>query len=148
MNITVHHTDNEKRGADARAHAKFLKTTGHYVHKGKTTWVSWHFTVDDKRAVRHLPLAEVGYHSPNGNAKSLGVEVCMNEGIDQEAAFLRAARLVAALLYDHKLDLTAVVPHHHWTRKNCPSLLLTNGKPGAKWESFKRLVGQQLASID
>lgn len=109
-NITVHNTDNEAAGADVRAHAKFLKNTGHYVHNGKTILVLWHFTVDDKRVVRHLPLGEMGYHAPNGNAKSLGVEVYMNSGIDQDAAFLRAARLIATLLYDFKLDTESIVP--------------------------------------
>ena len=147
-NITVHNTDNETLGADARAHAKLLKNTGHYVYKGKIIWVSWHFTVDDKRVIRHLPLGEMGYHAPNGNAKSLGVEICMNSGIDQDAAFLRAARLIATLLYDLKLDTEAIVPHHRWTRKNCPRLLLTNGKPGAKWEAFKALVKKELGKIE
>lgn len=146
--ITVHNTDNSDLGADAHAHAKFLNTTGYYTHNGKTIWVSWHYSVDDKRIVNHLPLNELGYHAVSGNSKSLALEICMNKGIDQTAANLRAARLIAALLYDRKPKASQIVPHYHWTGKDCPSLLLNNGKPGAKWQDFLNLVQQEFSRID
>ena len=67
--LTIHNTDNTSKGADATAHASFVKNTGHYVLKsGKKNWVSWHFTVDDRRIVQHLPLDELGYHAGAGNS--------------------------------------------------------------------------------
>lgn len=71
----------------------------------------------------------------------------MNQGIDQNAAFLRAARLVAALLHDLKLKDDAIVTHQSWTSKACPQLLLDKGKAGAKWKKFLELVSQQRAQI-
>jgi N-acetylmuramoyl-L-alanine amidase len=149
--LTVHNTDNDNKGADAHAHAKFVKNTGYYVlPSGKRHYVSWHYSVDDIRIVNHLPVKERAIHagSTAGNSKSIGIEICMNKGIDQAAANLRAARLVAALLYDLKIQSTEVVPHYHWSKKNCPRLLLNNGKPGTKWDDFIQLIQQELARID
>ena len=136
--ITIHNTDNTSFGADAEKHSKFLNETGYYIHNGKKISVSWHYTVDDDSCVRHLPLNEVGWHAgKDGNANSIGIEICMNAGIDQSAAFDRAIKLIACLCFDMGLDpSTDVVPHMTWTGKKCPSLLLDKGKVGAKWQSF------------
>jgi N-acetylmuramoyl-L-alanine amidase len=148
--ITIHNTDNTDKGANATAHSKFVKNTGHYVTKtGEKIYVSWHYTVDDSQIIKHLPINEMGFHARNnGNLRSIGIEICMNKGIDQDAAFLRAARLVAALLYDLKKPKDAVVPHQFWTGKNCPRLLLDKEKPGQKWKDFINLIKAEHASID
>ena len=142
--ITVHNTGNPGKTADAEAHARFLKNTGYYVHNGSKRWVSWHYTVDHDSCVRHLPLNEVGWHAGSslGNSSSIGIEICMNDALNQDMAFDRAQRLVACLCYDLGLDpRMAVKPHMHWSGKLCPTLLLTNGKLGAKWTNF--IVGIQ-----
>lgn len=147
--ITVHNTDNTDPGAHARAHAKFLKNVGFYTYNGVKKWVSWHFTVDDENAIRHLPLGERGIHAQNGgNAKSFGIEICMNPETDRAVADLRAARLVALLMYDHDLDLDSVVPHRKWYNKNCPRLLMdSQANPGQKWNKFKDLVKTEFEKI-
>ena len=129
--ITIHNTDNKNRGADARAHAKYVKGADAQSRK-----VSWHYTVDDHRSIKHLPINEKGWHagSRKGNNLSIGIETCMNKGIDQEAANRRAATLAAILMYDLDIPLENVVTHKHWTGKNCPRLLLPN------WDSFKRQI--------
>jgi len=58
------------------------------------------------------------------NGKSIAIEICMHKGIDQSAANLRAARLVAALMNDLGIAPDKIVPHKHWTIKACPVLLL------------------------
>jgi len=149
--ITVHNTDNPNKGADAEAHARFLNKTGYYVHNGKRNWVSWHYTVDEDSCVRHLPLNEVGFHagSREGNASSIGIEICMNQGIDQPQAFERAIKLIACLCFDMGLDpATAVKPHMHWSGKKCPSLLLDKGQIGAKWKDFvDRIVALEASLV-
>lgn len=127
--ITIHNTSNKSTGADAMAHARFVTQTGFYSHKGKKRHVSWHYTVDDQRVVKHLPVNEVGFHAGPGNAKSIGIEICMHQGIDQDAADNRAARLVAALMHDLGIPKPNVVTHEAWTKKQCPTLL--RGKFGA-----------------
>ena len=52
--ITVHDTANTQTGADARAHANYLKSAPNLE-------ASWHFTVDDKIIYNHLPLNENGW---------------------------------------------------------------------------------------
>lgn len=141
--ITAHNTDNTDKGANASAHSKFVKNTGYYINKksGEKIYVSWHYTVDDLQIIKHLPINEKGFHARNdGNTRSIGIEICMNKGIDQDAAFLRAARLFAVLLYDLKKPADAIVPHYFWTEKNCPRLLLNNGKPGKKWKDFISMI--------
>lgn len=139
--ITVHNTSNTGKGANAAAHAKFVTKTGYYVlASGKKNWVSWHFTVDDREAVQHLPIDERAIHAGPGNG-SLGIEVCMHQGIDQAEADLRAARLVAKLLNDLDLPSSAVVTHKSWTGKNCPERLLQN------WQAFLQKVAAERAKL-
>lgn len=57
--ITVHNTANTAVGADAAAHARYLKNPD--------TTTSWHFTVDDTEIYQHLPLNENGWHAGDGN---------------------------------------------------------------------------------
>lgn len=146
--ITIHNTDNASAGANAKAHAKFVKTTGYYLLNGKKHYVSWHYTVDDGAVYQHLPINEVGWHAGSGNSKSIGIEICMNKGIHQDAANLRAATLVASLLKDLKLSSKDVVPHMSWTGKKCPTKLLDNGQLGAKWKAFIELVEKMTMSFE
>ena len=132
-------------------HAGFLKNTGYYIYpagSGKKVWVSWHFTVDDARIIKHIPVNEVAYHAKSGNSKSIGIEICMNSGINQAAAFSRAAKLIAALMFDLKLSIDKVVPHKKWTGKNCPSLLLDPDKTiGKKWQNFIDMIVKERNTI-
>ncbi|NEP83315.1 MAG: hypothetical protein F6K39_37365 [Okeania sp. SIO3B3] len=66
----------------------------------------------------------MGRHAGRRGNSSVGIEICMHQGIDREAAFDRVSRLIAALLYDLKLAIEDVVTHKYWTGKNCPVLLL------------------------
>ena len=47
---------------------------------------SWHYTVDDIKVIKQLPINEKGWHAGKGNSSSIGIEICMHEGIDQEQA--------------------------------------------------------------
>lgn len=141
--ITIHNTSNANSGADADAHSRFVRTKGYYEneHTGKRTWVSWHYTVDDKKAIKQLPINEKAFHAKEGNETSIGIETCMHKEIDQEEADDRLARLVAVLCYDLKFSTDAVFPHKKWTGKNCPILLLK------KWEQFIERINHYLDAI-
>lgn len=146
--ITIHNTDNTHKGADCLAHARYVKSKA-----ARDRRVSWHYTVDDLLCVKHLPVDEMGWHaaSSEGNRKSIGIEICMHQGIDQAAANERAAMLTAILMYDLDIPIERVVTHHHWSHKNCPRLLLDNGKPGRKWQQFLDRVTsiyQSIGAID
>lgn len=151
--ITVHSTGSP--GGTAAAHASLLR--GGRI-RAKTQWNRrgynfWHFTVDDREAIQHLPLNEAGEHADHdgpGNATSIGIEICeFREPARQRAAIARAAKLVAWLRRKFGVPLDHVVPHYHWTmhrfhnwNKPCPRILMDGGKPGAKWAAFLQQVSR------
>jgi N-acetylmuramoyl-L-alanine amidase len=148
--ITIHQTDNTHETADVAAHIRFLNDGGSYEHNGRLITTSWHYTVDDNCCANHLPIEERGWHAANkeGNDSSIGIEICMHRGIDQESAYRRAEKLVACLCYDLDLDPdNCIVPHRHWSGKFCPSLLLSgSGQTG--WGEFKINVKSIVKSFD
>jgi len=130
--ITIHNTDNASKGANAAAHAKYMK--GADAQKRE---VSWHFTVDDEYVYQSLPTTEIGWHAGTkaGNYSSVAIEICMNSDIDQDAANDRAALLAAWLAYRMGIQVpSGLLQHHDWSGKNCPQLLRKNNNAG--WNKF------------
>jgi N-acetylmuramoyl-L-alanine amidase len=136
--VTVHDTGNMSNGANALAHAKYAKSDG-----AASLPVSWHYTVDDRRIVQHLPLGEVGYHTGDsvGNRSSLGIEIAENADGDRAKAEANAIVLIAALLRTFRLGVSAVVPHKQWNNKQCPHILLA--RPGG-WDTFTAAISARL----
>lgn len=127
--LTIHNTDNANPGADAAAHNRYIRGAD-AVHRE----VSWHFTVDDKSIYQHLPVNEMGWHASAANGSSLGIEICMHKGMDESAAYDRAARLCIFLGAQLAIPMPAGLRQHHdWMKKNCPSVL--RSRPGG-WQSF------------
>ncbi|MDP0492540.1 MAG: N-acetylmuramoyl-L-alanine amidase [Verrucomicrobiota bacterium JB023] len=143
--ITIHSTQNWSRGADSLRHALALK-------RSKLGRISWHYTTDDQRAVQHLPTNEQGNHADHngpGNKYSIGIEMCEHPGCSRAQTLDRTAKLTAYLMVKHNIPLSRVVPHYHWPRwgknppnKNCPHFLMTNGRPGAKWQAYLAKVSR------
>ena len=131
--ITVHNTANPNKGANAEMHARYL----HNGAGGRS--VGWHFTVDDTQIVQHLPTNESGWHAGDGgngvgNRQSIGIEICENSDGDFDKAVENAQRLIAKLIGKHGIPLDNVVPHKHWSGKNCPRKLLNT------WNQFKAQI--------
>lgn len=132
--ITIHQTGNPRPTADAHAHARWMAREAPY---------SWHATIDDHEVWQSLDWGEQGWHAGDGargpgNTTSIGLEICMNEGIDEAAADFNAAWLTARLRLDgHGAE--AIVQHNHWTGKNCPALI--RAEPG-RWERFLEQVAR------
>lgn len=128
--ITQHETGNNRAGADAEMHARYIKGAD-----ARSRSVSWHYTVDDKQIIQHLPTNEVAWHAgPDGNSRSIGIELCVNSDGDFQKAKENAAWLIRRLMRNLNIPLANVVTHKHWTGKNCPARLLN------EWTSFKRLI--------
>lgn len=125
--ITVHNTSNTAKGANAGSHAAFVARS--------STGVSWHYTVDNQVIYQHLPLNENGWHAGdgrgNGNMKSIGIEICENADGNFEQAVENAQWLIRKLMGDLGIPLSNVVPHKHWSGKECPRKLL------GRWDQFK-----------
>lgn len=140
--VTIHNTSNPNSGADADAHSRFVREKGFYIlASGKRNDVSWHYTVDDTKVIKHLPVNERAIHAGKGNANSIAIEICMHAENDQAAADLRAAKLVAVLMHDLGISKENIKSHQFWTGKQCPTLLL------AKFDEFCALAAGIRASI-
>lgn len=117
--ITIHETANTSRGANAEMHARYVKGVD-----ARNRSVSWHFTVDDKEIIKHLPTNELGWHAgTEGNRKSIGIELCVNSDGDFEQTKKNAQWLIRKLMSDLNIPLSRVVTHHYWTGKDCPKNL-------------------------
>jgi hypothetical protein len=137
--VTIHNTANSSPGANAAMHAQYVK--GPDARKRE---VSWHFTVDDRQVYKHLPTNEKGWHAGSGNSKSIGIEVCEHQGIDQAAAIDRAALLTALMMLAYGIPRERVVSHYSWTQKNCPRVILHG--PGG-FDAFRDRAANYLAQL-
>ena len=145
--ITIHSTQNFTAGAER--HAAALKC-GALKTGQRPGYLIWHYTVEDRMAVQHMPTSEQGIHADfdgPGNHMSIGIEMCENRGNNRAATVERTAKLTAVLMKRNNIPLRNVVPHYHWPRrgknppnKNCPHFLMDNGRPGAKWRGFQKRV--------
>lgn len=157
--ITIHSTQNWT--ADAERHSLALKRGALRSPKrrggNRIGYLIWHFTVDDKVAIQHMPTSEQGEHADfdgPGNRYSIGIEMCEHRGSNLAATVERTAKLTAVLMKRHNIPLKNVVPHYHWPRKgrnpankNCPHFLMENGKPGRKWRAFQGRVNYYYRSM-
>lgn len=140
--ITIHETGNPAPGANAKAHASYLKSTSDSV--------SWHYTVDDSVIYQHIPDTETAWHATDGangpgNCTSIGIEICVNQGGDFERAKANATSLVRLLMERHGLTVDKVVQHNHWYAKNCPQTIRETGT----WEDFLAMCqGEVPAAAD
>ena len=152
--ITIHGTEN--LNSTAANHERYLRNKGKRSSNrrfGRSGWVTWHFTVDDREAVEHLLPTEQGDHADyggGGDRLSIGIEICeFRDRRRQAQAIDRAARLAAALANRYDIPTRNIVPHKYWPRwdfrygKPCPRILLERDRraPGgwklaAKWRRF------------
>ena len=135
--VVIHETANTAVGANAEAH-------GRYLAGGGSGTTGWHYTVDDQKAVHHIPDAEVAYHSGSteGNRDGIGIEICVNEDGDFDKAMDNAAKLTAALLNRYGLTVDDVRQHHDYMEKNCPATIRDSGR----WDEFLALTEKYAAN--
>ena len=131
--ITVHETANTGNGADAAAHARLQAN-------GNSRKASWHWTVDDHEAVRSYEHTAICWHAGTGegNAQSIGVEICVNADGNRTKALSNAAELVAAIAREERIPLANVVQHNRWSGKNCPTGVRAGQPMG--WAPFLAMV--------
>lgn len=158
--ITIHSTQNYS--ADASRHSLALKRGALRSPKrrggNRIGYLIWHYTVDDKVAIQHMPVNEQGEHADfdgPGNRLSIGIEMCEHRGSSRDATIERTAKLAAKLMHEQGIPLSRIVPHYHWPRrgkspanKNCPHFLMDNGRPGSKWRVFLGRVNYYYRRLD
>lgn len=125
--LTIHTTANTAKGATALAHAKLQVN-------GNSRTASWHFTIDEKEIYQSIPTNEVGWHAGDGrgtgNMQSIGIELCVNSDGNFEQTKQNAIWLIRYLMDKHDIPISNVVPHKHWSGKDCPHEILPN------WSTF------------
>lgn len=119
--ITFHDTGNYAAGATAAMHASYIHNSERYR--------SWHYTVDEKEVVQHLPDNEIAFHGDAYDAYvySIGIETAINKGSDFFKTWHRASKLIAGLLVKYNLTIDAIEQHHDWNGKDCPQVLRASG---------------------
>ncbi len=133
--ITVHNTYND---ASAMSEISYMISNSNQV--------SYHYAVDDTRAVQGIPLDRNTWHagdggSGTGNRKTIAVEICYSKsGGDRFIkAEQNAAYLVAALLKERGWGVEKVKKHQDWSGKYCPHRTLDMG-----WNRFVNMVQSML----
>jgi N-acetylmuramoyl-L-alanine amidase CwlA len=126
--ITIHETDNTSTGADAEAHARLQE-------RGNTRIASWHLQVDDHEIIQSIPFNEVAWAAGDGrdgpgNRTSIHIEMCVNADGNNEQTVTNTVEVVKYLMILFNIAIDHVVPHKHWTGKNCPRNLLP------RWDNF------------
>lgn len=126
--ITIHETANTGVGADADAHANFINNGSQET---------WHYTVDDTKAVQHFLHTTSCWHGGtyNGNVQSIGIEMCVNSDGNYKKTLQNAIELVKIIQGQENIGTDYVVQHHYWSGKNCPTLL-REGTHGMTWNQF------------
>lgn len=138
--IVIHETGNAGRNANAASHNNYLHNEADNQQK------SWHYTVDDHEIYYHIPDNELAYHAGDGltrdggNINGIGIEMCINPENDYEQTLINTAKLTAMLLTAYDLDMESVKTHHDFSGKDCPEILLGEGR----WEEFLGMVEQEL----
>ena len=132
--ISVHNTAN-----DASAMSEISYTLGNPYE------VSFHFAVDDYRAVQGIELNRNGWHAGDGNGtgnrKSIGIEICYSKsGGDRfNKAEQNAVELIVHLLKKYGWGIDRVKKHQDWSGKYCPHRTLDLG-----WDRFIKMIENAL----
>ena len=122
--IVYHDTGNNGKGANATSHANYIVSSDNFNSRAR----SWHYTVDDKEVIQHLPDNEVAWQGDTYLAYSttIGIETCVDEGSNLYTTWHRTAKLMATLLKKYQLEITDIKQHYDFSQKECPQTLRRN----------------------
>lgn len=132
--ITIHNTAND---ASAMSEISYMI--------GNNNQVSYHYAVDDTRAVQGILLNRNAWHAGDGkgtgNMKSIAIEICYSKsgGKRFTAAEKNAAKLTAILLKENGWGISRVKRHKDWSGKDCPHRTIDKG-----WKRWLNLVQDEL----
>ena len=119
--IVIHNTVN-----DASAMAEISYMIGNNYER------SFHFAVDDTRAVQGIELNRNAWHCGDGNGKGnregIAIEICYSKSGGERFAKSQdnAAALTATLLKQYGWGIDRVTKHQDYTNKNCPHRTLSD----------------------
>ena len=111
--IVIHDTDNRQVGANAIANRN-------YFANDPNAKASAHYIVDDKNIVQVLEDNWKGWHIGDGsnkninNSTSIGIELCVNRGIDFDKTLENGIELTKYLMNKYNIPPENVVMHGLW----------------------------------
>lgn len=124
---------------------------------------SWHFSVDDTKAIQNLSLNRNGWHAGDGkegdgNRKGIAIEICCDmydsdgtwnstnrtDKVDPRWNKARdnGALLAAIILNEYGWDISHLKKHQDFSDKYCPHHILNDG-----WSNFVEQVEGHLNAI-
>lgn len=137
QSITVHETDCPD--TNALTIYKSLSNANIDTTRRKA---SFHITVDAYNIRQCVNLLKTCWHAgcEKGNLTSIGIEICQysNNKSKQKQAYENAAALIKIL--KEELNIDVVLRHYDWTRKQCPSYMITKKYSGLTWGWFTSLL--------
>jgi len=143
---TWHDTGNTNIGARSDMHHTWM--LGGCQGPDGPTYTSWHFTVDDRKAIQHIPLNEVAWHAGDsdgpGNYTSLAIEECVNSDRNADQTRRNAAMLHALLIRELGLQggkVEALVQHNKWSGKNCPATIRNQNLWASVYTMVRNYIG-------
>lgn len=130
--VTVHETYND---------ASAMNEISYMLRNDYQT--SFHFAVDETRAVQGIPLNRNAWHSGDGangkgNRETIAIETCYSKsgGSSYDKAFDNTLTLVAKLLKQYGWTVNNVHFHNTWSGKYCPHRTLASGITLAKYRKL------------
>ena len=128
--------------------ASAMNEISYMLTNDKTT--SFHYAVDDTRAVQGLPLNRNGWHAGDGrngkgNRYGIGIEICYSKtgGEKFTKSEENGAELVAMLLKQYNWGIDKVTKHQDYSGKYCPHKKLDLG-----WQRFLDMVQDKLDELN
>lgn len=140
--ITVHNTAND---ASAKNEVSYMITNNNQV--------SYHYAVDDVRAVQGIPLDRNAWHAGDGrgfgNMSTIGIEICysLSGGSRFDQAEINGAELIARLMLQYgwtpsQIGTKVINTHQSRSGKYCPHRTLDYGL-----DRFWNIVRQKYAEL-
>lgn len=142
--VTIHNTADIREASGTNDAEQYTRATWPNANMKD---VRVHYYIDETDCWQNLREDEVGWHAGDGkgdgNETSLAIEIIMDGSgsAADTAAEDRGALLAAILLDRHGLDISKMVPHQHWSGKNCPVYILPH------WDRFTAKAEQYLTQI-
>ncbi len=115
------------------SYANAITPAGLYTCKGG----NGNYYIDNVYASTYSQASGILYVcSSGGNRNSVGIESCINKGVDYNQVMRNTANLVAHLLVYYDLDTTRVLQHRNFSGKLCPQVMIQNDT----WKYFMNMV--------
>lgn len=140
--LTIHNTANDAPAQNERNYC----ANNPYLSNGAPNYTSFHYAVDDTKAIQLIPENRNAWHAGDGdggagNRSSISIEICYSRSGGPR--FIKAeqngAKLAAKILKAHGWGVNRMFPHQHWSGKYCPHRTLDMG-----WQRFVNMVQAEL----